>query len=154
QRNAIWAATRIDHPGARAAVRHALYDADETTRQVAIHSVSVWRDRDALPALLELLKGPWMQNRRAAAEAIGRIGDKSAVPVLLDVVGEPRGAEPGSPADHVLEHALTYALIELDNPKGTAAGLKSANVLTRRAALTALDQMEGGGLSAAAVAAE
>jgi putative membrane-bound dehydrogenase-like protein len=154
RRNAVWAATRIDHVDARAAVRQDLDDADETVRQTAIHSVSVCRDRRAVAALRKLLEGPSLPNRRAAAEALGRIGDKTAVPALLEVVGRPRGAEPGSAADRVLEHSLTYALIEIDDPKGTAAGLQSSNILTRRAALTALDQMDGGGIEAAAVAAE
>jgi putative membrane-bound dehydrogenase-like protein len=146
RRNAVWAATRIDHAEARATVRRALADADETVRQTAIHSTSVWRDRDALAPLLGLLKSPALHNRRAAAEALGRLGDGSAVPALLGAVGEP--------ADRVLEHSLTYALIEIADRDGTAAGLKSANVLTRRAALTALDQMSGGRLDAATVARE
>ncbi len=40
-----------------------------------------------------------------AAEALGRIGDKSAVPALLKAAGQP--------ADRVLEHGLIYALIEI-----------------------------------------
>jgi putative membrane-bound dehydrogenase-like protein len=154
RRNAIWAATRIDHADARAIVRRALDDPDETVRQAAIHSVSVWRDRGAVTALLRLLEGRSPHNERAAAEALGRIGDPAAVPALLEAVGRPRAAEPGSAADRVLEHSLTYALIEIDDPKGMAAGLRSSNALTRRSALTALDQMDGGGLDANTVAAE
>ncbi len=45
---------RVDHARARAVVRRALADADETVRQAAIHSASVWRDRAAVPLLLEL----------------------------------------------------------------------------------------------------
>jgi putative membrane-bound dehydrogenase-like protein len=155
-RNALWAATRIDSQDARAAVRRALEQGgDETTQQVAIHSASLWRDAGAVRAgLLDLLQGKSAQNRRAAAEALGRIGDPAAVPAVLEVVGRPRGAAPGSAADRVLEHSLTYALIQIDDPKGTGAGLRSGNVLTRRAALTALDQMDGGRLEAAAVAAD
>src|SRR5262249_36752249 len=117
RRNAIWAATRIDHADARAAVRQTLGDADDTVRQAALHSVSVWRDREALPTLLLLLKSKSPHNQRAAAEAVGRIGDKSAVPALLEQVGKP--------ADRALEHSLTYALIEIADAEGTAAGLKS-----------------------------
>jgi putative membrane-bound dehydrogenase-like protein len=145
RRNAVWAATRIEQADARAAVRQALTDSDEIVRQAALHSVSVWRDRDAVPPLLQLLKGPALHNRRAAAEALGRIGDKSAVPALLEAVGQP--------ADRALEHSLTFALIEIADREGTAVGLKSENPLTRRAALTALDQM-GGALEAGTVATE
>jgi putative membrane-bound dehydrogenase-like protein len=154
RRGAVWAATRIDQAGARAAVRQALADADETVRQAALHSVSLWRDREALPALLRLLKGGSPHNRRATAEATGRIGDRSAVPALLEAAGEPGASAPGGPTDRVLEHALTFALFEIGDPESTAAGLRSANVLTRRAALTALDQMGRDRLQAGTVAAE
>jgi putative membrane-bound dehydrogenase-like protein len=146
RRNAVWAATRLDDAGARAAVWRALDDADEITRQAAIHSVSVRRDREAVPVLVKLLKNSSPHNRRAAAEALGRLGDKSAVPALLDALAEP--------ADRALEHSLTFALIEIADAKGTAAGLHSANARVRRAALTALDQMDGGELSPAAVTRE
>src|SRR5207248_705743 len=56
--------------------------------------------------------------------------------------------------DTVLDHSLTYALIEIGDREGTAAGLKDKNPRVRRAALIALDQMEGGKLAAETVAAE
>ncbi len=146
RQHAVWAATRIDTARARAAVRAALADADETVRQVALHSVSVRRDAEAVSALLSVLRGPAAQNRRAAAEALGRIGDRAAVPALLAATAEP--------ADRMLEHSLTYALIEIGNPEATAAGLKSVSPHTRRAALVALDQMEKGKLATAAVTKE
>jgi putative membrane-bound dehydrogenase-like protein len=146
RRNAVWAATRLDGADARAAVRKALGDADDTVRQAAIHSVSVRRDGEALPALLQLLQGESPHNRRAAAEAVGRIGDKSAVPNLLKGLGANN--------DRVLEHSLTYALIEIGDTEALAAGLKSSNMPTRRAALTALDQIGGGRLPVETVAAE
>jgi putative membrane-bound dehydrogenase-like protein len=146
RRNAVWTATRIEPESARAVVRLALADSDETVRQTALHSVSLWRDRGALPTLVSLLKSPSLHNRRGAAEALGRIGDKSAVPALFEAVSQP--------ADRALEHALTFALIEIADREGTKAGLHSGNVLIRRAALTALDQMTDGGLQVSTVAAE
>ncbi len=132
RRNAVWTATRIDHPEARDAVRRALSDSDETVRQVALHSISLHRDHEAVPQLLALLKGSSAQNQRTAAEALGRIGDKSAVPALLEAAGKP--------GDRMLEHALTFALIEIADGAEIGRGLKSDTVLTRRAALIALDQ--------------
>jgi putative membrane-bound dehydrogenase-like protein len=144
RRDAVWAATRIDGDDARAVARAALADPDEMVRQVALHSISVRRDREAVPALIGMLKNPSLPNRRAAAEALGRIGDPSAVPVLLDVlVGI---------SDRVLVHSLTFALIEIADPRATAAGLQAADAAVRRAALIALDQMDGGGLGPEAVA--
>jgi putative membrane-bound dehydrogenase-like protein len=146
RRNAIWAATRIDAAEARAATRAALADRDESVRQVAGHSASLWRDRAATEALLALLRGSSAHNKRVAAEALGRIGDKAVVPALLEAASKP--------IDRVYEHSVTYALIEIADREGTAAGLKSENPLVRRAALVALDQMEGSRLDTATVAAE
>jgi putative membrane-bound dehydrogenase-like protein len=147
RRNAVWAATRVDDPAARLVVAAALLDPDETIRQVAIHSASLRRDHEAVAMLVQLLHNPSLQNRRAAAEALGRIGEKSAVPALFKAVGEI------SVPDRVLEHSLTYALIEIGDPKGTKEGLSSVDPRVRRAALVALDQMDGGGLDPHQVAA-
>jgi putative membrane-bound dehydrogenase-like protein len=141
---AVWTLTRIEGPAARAQVRAALSDADETVRQAAAHSASVWRDRDAVPELLRLLANGSPFNRRAAAEALGRLEHPAAAPVLLSVAGEE--------LDRVLEHSVIYALIEIASRAETEAGLESKNPRTRRAALLAIDQMEGGGLKPDSVA--
>src|SRR6266571_1801584 len=78
-RRSAWALTRIEGAAARQAVHDALKDQDDTVRHAAIHSAGVWRDAGALPHLLDALSGPSPQLQRAAAEALGRIGDKSAV---------------------------------------------------------------------------
>jgi putative membrane-bound dehydrogenase-like protein len=145
RRNAVWTATRIDHRSARAAVRQALADTDESVRQVALHSVSLWRDRAAGGALLKILRGASLPNRRAAAEALGRIGDSTAVAALLAALGKP--------ADRVLEHSLTFALIEIADAERTSAGLESKEPRIQRAALIGLDQMDQGGLATATVQA-
>jgi putative membrane-bound dehydrogenase-like protein len=146
QRNAVWASTRIDHPAARALVRSALSGKDETVRQAAGHSISLWRDREAAPLLLNLLRGESLANRRIAAEALGRIGDRSAAPALLAAAGEP--------GDRFVEHALTYALIEIADPRAAALGLESDRPGVRRTALAALDQMDGRRLDVNVVARE
>jgi putative membrane-bound dehydrogenase-like protein len=144
--NAVWAATRIAGSEARKVARAALRDDNAIVRQAAIHSISVCRDRDAVPLMLLLLHSPDAHNRRATAEALGRLGDAAAIRTILDALGQPH--------DRVLDHSLTYALIELDNPVKTAAGLDSAKPGIRRAALAALDQMDGGKLGAPAVTRE
>jgi putative membrane-bound dehydrogenase-like protein len=166
--HAVWALTRIDEPQARVAVRKALDDPDETVRQAALNSVSLWRDHGALLKLIEIVGEPveivgeptakrWpLHNRRAAAEALGRLGDRAAVRPLI------RAAMRAKAPDRTLEHSLTYALMEIgdDEPLRAAAGLSdesgfvSANQSAiRRVAFIALDQ-KGAKLKASDVAEE
>jgi putative membrane-bound dehydrogenase-like protein len=141
RRNAVWALTRIDAPQAREAVRLALDDRDESVRHAAIHSAGLWRDVAALPRLAAAATENRPATQRAAAEALGRLGDPQAVTALISAAA--------SPADRILEHSLTYALIEIDDPASTvAAGLAATAPRSRRAALIALDQMGGGRMQA------
>lgn len=141
RRNAVWVLTRIDGPAARSAVRDALADRDESVRQAAVHSVGIHRDGAALPVLTNLLKGTNLSLQRAAATALGQIGDARALPALLEAAG--------TTPPRALEHALIYALIELADRAGPLASLRDASPSRRRVALIALDQMDGGKLSAA-----
>ncbi len=138
RRNIVWALTRIGQPEARQAVRQALNDENESVRQAAVHSIAAWRDAESVPALLETLSWGTAPLQRVAAEALGRIGDSRAVAPLLALTGVKN--------ERVLEHSLTYALIEIADPAATAAGLSASSPYTLRAALIALDQMEGGRL--------
>src|SRR5262249_53311905 len=54
--------------------------------------------------------------------------------------------------DRIIEHSITYALIEIGDLRGTAAGLRIKDSRVRRSALVALDQMDGGGLDPQLVA--
>ncbi len=170
RRNAVWILTRIDAPEARRLVREALFDGHRDIRQVALQSVSLWRDHAAMPQLSKLLRLCTRQNMRLSAETLGRLGDKSAVPHLLEAATEQRlrlgtavtlvreeeatsdGAKPATfvdvgQADRVMEHAITFALIEIADPQGTAIGLSSPDPQVRRVAMIALEQMPGGGLT-------
>jgi putative membrane-bound dehydrogenase-like protein len=138
--------SRRDKPGGSPVHTASLADSDYTVRQRAIHDIALLRDHTEMQELLRLLACPSPQNCRAAAEALGRIGDKSAVRALLAALA--------TPTDRILEHSLTYALIEIGDRDSIAAGLKSDNPRVRRAALTALDQMPGGRLDVSPVIAE
>jgi putative membrane-bound dehydrogenase-like protein len=140
----VWAACRIDHPRARALVREALGDPSPLVRQVAAHAVGLWRDKEAVPRLIDVLRDGPAPAVRAAGEALGRIGDPSAVPALLEAAGRA--------TDRITAHSVTYAMIELDDPRATRRGLEGSAAQTRRAAMIALDQMDGGGLDAKSVA--
>jgi putative membrane-bound dehydrogenase-like protein len=136
--NAIWALTRLNHPDARGMVSTALGLTNEAVVHAAIHSAGLWRTAFALRPLEELVKKGNPQIRRAAAEALGRLQNKAAIPALLE----------GAPINHdrVLEHSITYALIDIDDPAATAIGLNNQNPLAQRCAFIALDQMDNGGL--------
>ena len=140
RRNAVWALTRIDSTEARAAVRQALTDRDNTVRHVAAHSASLWRDLEAERTMEALLNDEDAQVRRSAAEALGRIGNRAAIPALLNATGQLKGG------DRMLEHSLIFALIEIADREKTAEGLRSENSHTKRATLIALDQMRDGHL--------
>lgn len=141
----VWTACRIDHPRARAIVRGALRDPSPDVRQAAAHAAGLWRDREATAELIALLESGPLPVARASAEALGRLGDRSAVPALLSAAAKA--------SDRIMQHSITYALIEIDDPAGTRRGLDAPSASTRRAAMIALDQMDGGGLDARLTAA-
>jgi putative heme-binding domain-containing protein len=144
RRNVVWTATRIGAAGEVA--RKAFADRDPTVRQAAAHAAAARGDRQAVEPLIKMLDEQAPHSRRVAAEALGRIGDRAAVPALLACLAKP--------SDHVLEHSLTYALIELADAQPLVKALAGDNARVRRAALVALDQMKSPQLPAAAVIAE
>jgi putative membrane-bound dehydrogenase-like protein len=79
---------------------------------------------------------------RIAAEGLGRLRDAAAIPVLLEAIRQ------GPKNDVVYQHSLVYALIEIAAPAATRAGLSSGSTPVQRAALIALDQMDGSDLRA------
>ena len=140
RRNALWAASRFELASSQGQgkklARMALGDSDESVRQVALHILSLYPDKIALPQVTKLLKTGTPANRRLAAEVLGRIGDKSSVPALLESL--PNADE------QVLHHALTYALIEIGDVEGTRVGLNGLNPNVVRGALAALNSMPNG----------
>ena len=94
---------RIDSAEARAAIRTALSDKDARLQTLAAYGVGLWRDRAAKPELVRLLASEDAHLRRAATEALGRIGDKSAAASILA----------SKAADRFAFHAAAYALYEI-----------------------------------------
>jgi len=136
--NAIWTLCRIDSPEARAMVRGKVFDNSADVRHAAIHSAGLWRDKDAVEKLFAPLNCPVAATRRAAAEALGQIGDARAVGPILAAFEKP--------ADQVLTHSLTYALIqigsgdEVDRRYWSIVSDAAKSPAVRRAALVVLDQ--------------
>jgi putative heme-binding domain-containing protein len=139
RRNAVWALCRLESAEALAALRPALSDPDPSVRQAGVHVVGLQRDPRAVPVLLKLVVKEEPPLRLKAAEALGRIGSKEAVPALL--------ASLGKGGDRFLEHSLIYALIRINDRAGTLAALADRNPRVRRAGLVALDQMKDGDLT-------
>jgi putative membrane-bound dehydrogenase-like protein len=135
-----WALVQLEIPSSHALVRQLLSHEDDEVRRVALQSVSLHRDGAATPDLLQILAGDTAANRRVAAEALGRIGDRTVVPQLLSAAAV---AE-----DRLLRHSIIYALIELADPATTRTGLASSASGTLATALVALDQMPDGDLEA------
>ena len=151
---AVWALAGIDADAAREPVAVALRDEDVTVRQAAAHTAGLWRDKNALPQLLQIAGADDAGPARAAMEAIGRIGEPTSVAVILEIadsltsMGPDASGAPANPAERIREHACIYALIEIAAPAQIRPGLTSASPKIQRAALVALDQMQDGRLTA------
>ncbi len=117
----------------------------QSVRHAAAHAAGLWRDRDARwPLLCQCLEDRSPAVARAAAEAIGRLGDPRAGGPLLS-------ASRRTADDRVLEHSIIYALIEINDASAIRPGLGAEHPRTRRAALIALSQLAPGDLTAADV---
>jgi len=132
RQRAVWGLARIDGPDARAAVRRGLADADAGVRQAAAHVAGLHRDAEAVPLLVAILQDDTPAVARAAAEALGRIGDEPAVAAVL--------AACERPSDRMTEHTLIHALIESATTDALTAALDNPTPGVRRAAIVALDQ--------------
>ena len=134
RRNAVWTLARIDTPAARTGIRDATRDAEATVRQAAVNALGWARDQSAVARISELLEDPQAAIRREAATALGRIKDERAVGALLRALR--------TAGDAFLQHSLIYALIQIERPEATVAGLADEHAGVRRGALLALGQMD------------
>src|SRR5262249_24859832 len=95
---------------------------------------------DSVERLREILAEPTSPYRRAAAVALGKSQATRSIDALFDAVRK-------GGIDRLLEHSILYALIEIHDWKHTVSFLSDPNPQLRRAALIALDQMDGGNLT-------
>lgn len=151
RQNAIWALTRIigqgdSLPMAQRAIRMALDDSDADIRQTACRSIATYPDPAASNKLAEMAVNDVAPVRREAAKALGRIGRPGAIPALLTAISRV------SPIDRAENHAITYALIEINDSKTLTAELQNPSPKVRRACLIVLDQMDDVQVSSRSVA--
>ncbi len=138
-----------DPPGLRADSR----EAELKRLAIAARAESAPRLRAALreaTAALERSPGSGLDSparlARIAAEGLGRVRDREAVPLLFEAL------RVIDPQDRFLEHSLLFALIEIGDAEGTRRHAEQDNARLRRAALLVLEQIEGGSLRADAIA--
>jgi putative membrane-bound dehydrogenase-like protein len=147
-RNAIWVAARVGpHTSMAELIRALTLDARAGVRQTALQVISLWREPNGTWYARRLLADPSPAVRRVAAEAVGRLGNNGAIPYIFEALEDESN-------DRALDHALTFALIEIADADETAEGLKHKSLRVRRACLAALEFMPGGRLEPGAVISE
>ncbi len=146
---AIWVAIRGETPKVVSFLAPLTIASQEDIRKIALHGLAlhgVANDR-ASKNVEECLKDESLAVRRVAAEALGRMKIKKAIPAILEALADEAN-------DRVLDHSLTYALIEIGDVKATAEGLKHPSPQVRRAVLAALENIPESKLDPKAVLAE
>ena len=135
RRNAVWALSRIASTDAWNAVRDALSDADPDVRQAAVRALGLGRVEEAVDQLSRIARDDVPAVRRQAATALGQLGSASALDALF--------ASARSGVDRFLDHAVTYAVLQIaEGPRITKA-ITDEHPAVQRAALLALEQIDG-----------
>jgi len=156
KRNAVWAMRRGMHDDIfgllRGSIVKAVSDADESVRITAANALGGISSFDFLTAswLLPTAKSQSPSVRRGAARAIGYIEfgtDKFADLRKRSVAQSLFTSLVARGTDRVLEHTIIYSLIKIADRESTLPYLNDKNPAVRRAALIALDQMDGGKLT-------
>ncbi len=162
RRNTVWALTRIavtySSEEALAAIRYGLNDSDESVKQAVCKSIFTTKDPQTIDLLFHLLESSnnSAQTRREAAHAYGRLrtqknGEHVALLFLQSAAFQ---NEVTQIVDRELEHALIYALIEMNEYDATYDYLALRDPQLKRIILTTLDQMNSSKLDAKTVSEE
>jgi putative membrane-bound dehydrogenase-like protein len=132
---AVFAISRIQTASAKEAVRNAMNDESVMVRTAAVRAAGLAKDKAALDKLMELVQKDKAPVRRQAATALGQVGDEKAVQALLQAAA--------NPDDRFVEHAIIYSLIAIGKAQPLIGALNDSSANKRKAALIALDQMDG-----------
>jgi putative membrane-bound dehydrogenase-like protein len=131
----VFALYRINTQNAFKEVRTMLDDASVIVRTAAARVLGLAKDNQSVDKLMEILQHDKAPVRRQAATALGQIGDDRSVNALLN------GAEDSR--DRFVEHAIIYALINIKETAPLVDALVHSSSNVRKAAIIALDQMDG-----------
>jgi len=151
--NSVWTLARMKFSESTDLIYDALTDLDPAVRHTACNALSVtrcWqivaanqpaereieleRNRTITGALAGIVRADEPAVARAAAAALGRMGERRAIGALTGRLG--RAGD-----DRFLEHSLIYALIEIDDFETTREGMNSTDPQTLSGTLRALDEM-------------
>lgn len=142
QTQLLWTLSRIKSKKALNLIRKSLESKSPNLRQVAARSVGILKDKESGPKLTELLNDKEPQVIRNAATSIGQIKESASIDPLFKALSK-------KSADLHIQHAITYALVEIGNSTRTAHYLKdNSKPRLQRASLRALDKMPEGALDA------
>lgn len=102
-----------------------------------LYTIALHRDASGFQEAIAGLTAKDLHTRRLAAEALGRIGKPEAIPQILQALAQDDN-------DRGVDHALTYALMEIGNTPATRSGLTAASPRIQRATLAALQTLKDG----------
>ncbi len=131
----LWALCALGSPSALDNLAQVVASENSSLAQAACHALSLYRYAASKQKLAQAVSSGDLPVRRAAAEALGRIGDSNCIPALM------AGLDISAP-DRALEHSITFALIEI-GATDSIANYATAKHSPRQqqAAMTSLDQL-------------
>ncbi len=136
---AVFTLYRIGTPKAAEGVRAALKDADVQVSVAAARSTGMSKDKLALGDLLNLIVSGPDALKRQIATALGQIGDKSAVPGLIDASAKTD--------DRFIRHAIIHSLMSINDVNAVRSRLSDTSARVQEAVIITLDQMPGSPLT-------
>ncbi|MBL8816184.1 MAG: HEAT repeat domain-containing protein [Planctomyces sp.] len=150
RQQATWVLASLTSEASINAVRIAIRDQSPEVRQTAAHVAGLIRNASIRIDLESLLSDSNPGVARAAAEAVGRIGEPNSFGAISKAIDQLKPTEidwTGAPSDsaaRISEHSLIYAMMQTAAPLSlqTAAGSKQSPAL-ERAILVATDQWPG-----------
>ena len=132
---AVFILGRIDSEKSMNEMYSAFEDTSTVVKTAAARVAGLAKDKKTLSKLKQLVVDKNLAVRRQSAIALEQIGDTSAISALLQAASDTN--------DRYAEHSVIHALISLKHSKPLLAALNSSSAGVRKAAIIALDQMDG-----------